>query len=161
MMHAVTPEQIQALRGETGKQYTAAQWDAVNAEQINQFRANQGNLVDGLMAGLPTLLLTTRGARTGATRLNPLTYTRDGDRYVVMASKLGAAQHPSWYHNLLADPDVTLEVGTESFAATASVADETERVRLYEAHTLRFPNYAEYQSNTTRVIPVVIFTRVP
>jgi deazaflavin-dependent oxidoreductase (nitroreductase family) len=104
MTDAATPEQIQALRGEAGKQYTAAQWDAVNTE---------------------------------------------------------AAQRPSWYHNLVADPNVTLEVGTETFAATASVADETERGRLYAAHTLRFPNYAEYQSNTTRVIPVVIFTRVP
>lgn len=161
MTFQTTPEQIQALRGETGRRYSLAEWNALNKEQIAQFRANQGNLVEGLMKGLPTLLLTTTGARTGKTRVTPLTYTLDLDRFVVMASKLGAAEHPSWYHNLVAHPIVTLEVGTEILQANASVAKGSERDRLFASHVASFPNYEDYQRNTERVIPVVVFERIP
>ena len=152
-----TQAQLEAMRGMAGVQFSAEDWDALNKEQIDQFRANQGKLVEGLMKGLPTLLLTTTGARTGKPRLTPLTYTRDGDRFVVLAAKLGAPHHPSWYHNLVAQPIVTIEVGTKCLQAKATVTTGNERDRLYVAHIASFPNYEDYQCKTERVIPVVSF----
>jgi deazaflavin-dependent oxidoreductase (nitroreductase family) len=130
-----------------------------NEDLIAQFRANGGEIKSGMFAGAPILLLTTKGARSGTARTMPLAYTKDGDNYVVIASKGGAPTHPAWYHNLVADPGVTVEVGPDAFEAKASVPDGTERDRLYDAQAAVMPNFAEYQRNTSRRIPVVVLER--
>ena len=129
-----------------------------NRQLIAEFRANGGK-VGGMFAGAPMLLLTTIGAKTGQPRVAPLVYSTDGDRLVVIASKGGAPTNPDWYHNLRANPDVTLEVGTETFPARASVPEAEERQRLFDQMATRMPGFAEYQRNTTRQIPVVVLER--
>src|SRR5436190_362091 len=109
-----------------------------NQKIIEEFRAN-GGAVGGQFAGAPMLLLTTTGARSGLARTSPVVYTKDGDRFVIIASKAGAPTNPDWYHNLLAHPEVTLEVGTETFTARASVATGDERRRLYDAQAEAMP----------------------
>ena len=153
-------EQIDLFSSTAGKHFSLEEWNALNQEQVDQFRANQGMIVEGLFKGTPLLLLTTRGACSGKPRVTPLGYTRDGDRYVVAASKLGSSKHPAWYHNLIANPVVTVEVGSERFQARASVPEGSERDRVFDAHTTFWPNIAEYQRQTTRVIPVVILERI-
>ena len=130
-----------------------------NQNVIKQFRANGGK-VGPPFEGAPMLLLTTTGARSGQHRTTPLVHTRDGDDIVVLASKGGAPSHPAWYHNLVANPEVTLEVGTETFKARARVATGEERDRLYAAQAKLMPNFGEYQQKTTRRIPVVVLKRV-
>lgn len=129
-----------------------------NLNIINEFRANGGE-TSGPFKGRPLLLLTTKGAKSGNEGTTPLVYSRDGDRYVIIASMGGAPRHPAWYHNIVANPNVTLEVGTEKFQATAAVAEEPERTRLYNAQAEMMPAFTEYQQKTTRVIPVVVLTR--
>jgi deazaflavin-dependent oxidoreductase (nitroreductase family) len=131
-----------------------------NRDLIDQFRANGGEIKEGMFKGAPILLLTTRGAKSGNTYTTPLVYTRDGDRYVVIASKGGAPTHPAWFHNILAHPNPTIEVGDERFETRASVPEGDERKRLYDAQATLMPNFAEYQSKTTRQIPVVVLERV-
>ncbi len=126
-----------------------------NAAVITEFRANSG-VVGGQFAGAPLLLLHTTGAKSGKERINPLVYTRDGDRMVIIASKGGAPTNPDWYYNVLAHPDVTLEVGTETVVARAAAADEPERTRLFDQMAAKMPGFAEYQRTTTRTIPVVV-----
>jgi deazaflavin-dependent oxidoreductase (nitroreductase family) len=128
-----------------------------NDEIIEQFRANQGTMVSGPFEGRPLLLLTTTGAKSGEPRVHPLVYTRDGDRYVVIASKGGAPSHPAWYHNIVANPRVTIEVGPDTFEAQATIPNGEERQRLYDAQAALMPNFAEYQRKTSRQIPVVVF----
>jgi len=106
--------------------------------------------------GVPTLLLTTTGRRSGESRTTPLIYGRDGDRYVVVASKGGAPRHPAWYLNLSAQPEVELQVKDEVFPARARTAEADERERLWELMTGIWPAYDDYQSKTERQIPVVI-----
>ena len=130
-----------------------------NENLIEEFRANGGE-VTGMFADSPLLLLTTRGARSGRELTVPLVYTRDGDRYVVIASKGGAPTHPAWYHNLLANPRATVEMGTESFEVDSAVVDGEERDRLYAAQAALMPGFAEYQRKTTRRIPVIALERV-
>ena len=130
-----------------------------NQQLIQQFRANGGNLPSGPFAGGKLLLLTTTGAKSGQPRTNPLAYFQDGDRIIIVASKGGAPTNPDWYHNLLAHPTVTLEVGTEKYQAQARVAEGAERERLFTQITAQSPGFAEYQRNTPRQIPVVILTR--
>jgi deazaflavin-dependent oxidoreductase (nitroreductase family) len=125
-----------------------------NAKIIEGFRANAGK-VGGHFEGATMLLLHTRGARTGRPRVNPLVYLPDGDRYVVFASKGGAPTHPNWYHNLLAHPDVTIEVGTETIPVRAVVIAGPERDGLYARQVERRPAFAEYERKTTRVIPAI------
>jgi deazaflavin-dependent oxidoreductase (nitroreductase family) len=125
---------------------------------VTEFRA-RGGKVGGYHATMQLLLLTTTGARTGQRRAVPLTYLPDGDRYLVTAGNAGADSHPAWYHNLAANPDVTVEVGTEAFKAVAVIADEAERRSLYELFAAAYPQAAGYQAQTTRPIPVVILTR--
>jgi deazaflavin-dependent oxidoreductase (nitroreductase family) len=127
-----------------------------NDEIIDQFRSNNGTMVSGMFKGAPLLLLTSTGAKSGQTRVNPLAYTRDGDRYVVIASKGGAPTHPDWYHNVVTNPEVILEVGPDRFVARASVAEGADHDRLYSAQAALMPGFAEYQRKTTRRIPVVI-----
>jgi deazaflavin-dependent oxidoreductase (nitroreductase family) len=124
---------------------------------IAEFRANGGK-VGGYFAGQTLLLLHTTGAKSGQRRVNPVAYTRDGERLVVIASKGGAPTNPDWYYNLVANPLVTVEVGTEQFEAQATVPAEPERTRLYDQMAKVMPYFAEYQRNTTRQIPVVILS---
>lgn len=128
-----------------------------NARIIDEFRANEGS-VGGMLEGTTLLLLHHVGARTGTNRINPLAYDRDGDRYVVFASKAGAPTNPGWYHNLKAHPDVEIEVGTDTIDVVATEAVGEERDRLFRRQAERSPGFAEYQAKTDRVIPVMILT---
>ncbi len=129
-----------------------------NAKVIEDFRANEGR-VGGPFEGMPLLLLHHTGARSGAARVNPLAYQADGGRYVIFASKAGAATNPDWYHNLKAHPSVTIEVGTDTIDVVASEASGDERDRLYRAQAERVPQFAEYERSAGgRVIPVIILT---
>jgi len=130
-----------------------------NKAIIEEFRANGGK-VGGYFAGVPVLLLHTTGAKSQQQRVNPLVYMTDGDRFVVAASKRGDPTNPDWYYNLVAHPLVTVEVGTEQFQARATIAAEPERTRLYDQIAAARPNYAEYQRSTTRIIPVIVLTRI-
>jgi deazaflavin-dependent oxidoreductase (nitroreductase family) len=113
-----------------------------------------------LVANRPLLLLTTTGAKSSQTRTNPLAYTRDGDRLVVIASFGGGPKNPSWYYNLVANPEATVEVGGERFRVRARVTTGEERQRLYNRQTEQAPAFAEYQKKTTRQIPVIVLTRI-
>lgn len=127
---------------------------------IDQFRANAGQILTGPFAGRRLMLLTTTGARTGRLLTKPLGFTRDGERYVVIASKGGAPTNPAWYHNLVANPQVTVEIGAERFEAQASVAEGAERERLYAQQAAQIPVFGEYQKMTQRQIPVVVLEGV-
>jgi deazaflavin-dependent oxidoreductase (nitroreductase family) len=133
---------------------------AFNRNLIAHFRENAGDIKEGVFKGAPVLLLTTRGAKSGTTYVSPLAYTRDGDRLVIIASKGVAPTHPGWYHNLVANPTVTVEVGPEKYEAKAVVTEGEERDRLFAAQAALMPNFAEYQQNTSRRIPVVVLERV-
>jgi deazaflavin-dependent oxidoreductase (nitroreductase family) len=126
---------------------------------IQEFRANAGK-VGGPFAGRSLLLLHTIGAKSGQPRINPVACVKDADRLVIIASKGGAPTNPDWYHNLLANPLVTVETGTEQFQARATVAAEPERTRLYNQMAAMMPGFAGYQQKTTRIIPVIILTRL-
>jgi deazaflavin-dependent oxidoreductase (nitroreductase family) len=130
-------------------------WNDYNTKLIAEFRANGGNVENR-----PLVLLTTTGAKSGQPRTSPLVYTMDGDRYIIIASKGGAPAHPDWYHNLRANPRVTLEVGAEQFEAQAEIVSGTERTRLYDQMAAVMPFFAEYQRNTEREIPVVVLSRL-
>jgi deazaflavin-dependent oxidoreductase (nitroreductase family) len=132
-------------------------YTARNSEVIAEFRANVGQ-VDGFDE--PLLLLTSIGAKSGKPRINPLIYHTDGDRLIVFAAHGGAPTHPDWYHNVVAHPEVTVEVGDESWAATAEVAVGQERDRLWADSTAKsYPFLVELQAKITRQIPVVILQR--
>ena len=124
---------------------------------VAEFRA-RGGKVGGYHATMQLLLLTTTGARTGQRRAVPLTYVPDGDRYIITAGNAGSDRHPGWYHNLLANPEATVEVGTEAFTTEAVIADESEREALYDLFAAAYPVLDDYQSQTTRQIPLVILT---
>jgi deazaflavin-dependent oxidoreductase (nitroreductase family) len=128
-----------------------------NARIIEEFHANEGR-VGGPFEGATLLLLHHVGARSGKDRINPLVYNRDGDRYVIFASKAGAPTNPDWYHNLKAHPNVTIEVGTDTIEVSASEASGEERDRLFNAQVERSPQFGEYQSKTDRQIPVILLT---
>ena len=132
--------------------------DAWNKSIIEEFRANEGR-VGGRFEGRLLLLLHHTGAKTGLPRLNPLAYMMDGERYVLIASKGGAPTHPDWYYNLLAHPNVTVEMGTETFAAVAKLASDPERTRLFDEMAARNPVFTTYKSKTTRTFPVFTLTR--
>ncbi|GAA2206208.1 nitroreductase/quinone reductase family protein [Nonomuraea monospora] len=125
-----------------------------NQQVIEEFRANGGQ-VGGMFEGAPLVLLTTVGARTGRRRTNPAVYLRDGDRILVFASNAGAAAHPAWYHNVVAQPRVTVELGRETLAARAVPLEGDERDRMYARQAELDPAFAAYQAGTSRVIPVV------
>ena len=143
---------------ETEQLEKTTDYNEFNRKLIEEFRANGGK-VGGMFAGAPLLLLTTTGAKTGQPRVAPLAYTTDNGRLVVIASKGGAPTHPDWFHNLRANPDVTVEVGMETFPARATIPAGAERQRLFEQMAAQMPNFAEYQRNTTRQIPVVVLER--
>jgi deazaflavin-dependent oxidoreductase (nitroreductase family) len=129
-----------------------------NKSIIDEFRANNG-VVGGQFAGAPLLLLTTTGAKTGLSRVNPLAFLADKNRHVIIASYAGGPTNPPWYHNLIANPEVYVEVGSDSFRAKAELASEPERSELYKKIADAMPAFAEYQTKTTRVIPVIALIR--
>lgn len=131
---------------------------AWNRAIIEEFRTNGGR-VGGIFEDTPLVLLTTTGAKSGKTRTTPLVYLPDGDRIIVFASKGGSPTHPSWYHNLLANPRATVEVGTDQFEVTAVELEGEERDRLYSKHAEQHPQFAEYQATTSRTIPVIALER--
>ena len=133
-----------------------------NTSIIEEFRANEGR-VGGQFEGAPMILLHTTGAKTGKEYITPLMYLADDtnpDRVYVFASKAGAPTSPDWFHNLVANPDVTVELPNEKFEARARVTEEPERERLYRAQAELMPNFADYEKLTTRKIPVVVLERV-
>lgn len=127
-----------------------------NQQVIEQFRANGGKVGDNNRL----LLLITTGAKSGQQRVSPVAYSTDGDHLIVIASKGGAPTNPDWYFNLIANPIVTVELGTETFQARATAAQGAERERLYAQHAELMPGFAEYQQKTTREIPVIILERL-
>lgn len=129
-----------------------------NQALIEEFRANGGKL-SGQLANSHLLLLTTTGARSGLQRTTPLGYGIDGGRYIVIAANAGALAHPDWYYNLLAHPDVTIEVGSERFAARATIAEGAERDHLVANQATIVPWFAAQQQKTSRQIPFVILER--
>jgi deazaflavin-dependent oxidoreductase (nitroreductase family) len=130
-----------------------------NKKIIDEFRANDGK-VGGPFEGKTLLLLHTKGAKSQQERINPVACVTDGDRLAVIASKGGAPINPDWYYNVVANPLVSVEVGTEKFQARASVAEEPERTRLYNKMVEMLPGFDDYRRKTTRVIPVIVLTPV-
>lgn len=133
--------------------------DELNQRVITEFRANKGK-VGGMFEGMPVLLMTMKGAKTGRTLIRPVCYGRDGDTIVIIASYGGAPHNPPWYHNLVANPAVTIEVGAERFEAKASVTSGQERQRLFDQMAKQMPFFADYQKKTARQIPVLVLKRV-
>jgi len=127
-------------------------------DHLRRYLATNGE--DGhIWRGVPTLLLTTTGRKSGEPRLLPLIYGKDGDRYLVVASKGGAPDHPAWYKNLVARPDVEVQVGADKFQARARTANPDERPRMWRTMAEIWPDYDKYQSSTEREIPVVVLER--
>jgi deazaflavin-dependent oxidoreductase (nitroreductase family) len=127
---------------------------------IEEFRANEGKL-SGPFEGAPMLLLHSTGAKSGQERVNPVMYRPLDDGYAVFASKAGMPTNPDWYHNLVANPDASVEVGTETIPVTARVADDAERDPIWSQQKADYPGFADYEQKTTRQIPVVILTPRP
>jgi deazaflavin-dependent oxidoreductase (nitroreductase family) len=130
-----------------------------NKQIIEEFHANGGK-VGGQFAGANLLLLHTRGAKSNQPRINPLAYFKNGDNFVIIASKGGAPSNPDWYYNILAHPEVTLEMGTERFNAHATVPERQERDRIFANVVKQAPGFGEYQQKTPRIIPVVVLKRI-
>jgi deazaflavin-dependent oxidoreductase (nitroreductase family) len=129
-----------------------------NAGVIEEFRKNHGK-VGGDFEGAPLLLIHHKGARSGKSRVNPVMYLKDGDRYLVFASKGGAPTNPDWYHNLMAHPDdVQIEVGDKKIDVNAKEIKGAERDRLYAKQSSLYSSFAQYQRNTKRIIPVIALT---
>ena len=127
----------------------------MNDRVLDEFRRNEGRV----SGGIPVLLLTHTGARSGKTYTTPLAYSRDGGRYVVIASMGGSPVNPQWFRNVARNPAVTLEVGRERFPARAQIPEEAERARLFAAQAAAYPsaNFDGYAKFTARTIPVVAF----
>lgn len=134
-------------------------WNEWNKSIIEEFRANAGK-VGGQFEGAPLLLLHTTGAKSGKERLNPLMYLPDGDRAIIFASKGGSPDNPDWYHNLVANPGVSVEVGTETYPATATVLKGDERERVWVEQKTRYPQFQGYEDSAPqRTIPVIALER--
>jgi len=131
-----------------------SEMDDFNRKVIEEFRANEGK-VGGPFEGAPVLLLTSTGAKSGEQRTTPVVYQKDGERMVIFASKAGAPSNPAWYHNLVANPTATVEVGPDTVAVEALVTEGNERERLFSRQKELMPQFAEYEQKTTRQIPVV------
>ena len=127
-----------------------------NRRLIDDLRAHSGRATSGPFAGRELLILKTLGARTRAEREHPLAFSRSGRDYVVVGSKGGAPRHPAWYHNLVAHPDVGIEVHGHAFRARARVAEGEEYDRLFNAHADRMPAFRDYRRRTTRKLPVIV-----
>ena len=132
-----------------------SKWDENNAKVIAEFRANNG-VVGGHYKGWPMLILHTTGAKSGNEREVPLVYLPDDERMVIIASAGAQPMHPAWYHNLVANPEVTVEVGPDLVRATAHVATGEERETLYARRAAKFPFFAGYEKKAARKIPVIV-----
>lgn len=131
-----------------------------NSDLIEAIRATKGQLIEGPFAGRQVLVLTTTGAKSGEKRETPLAYSRDGDDIVIVASMGGAPSHPAWYHNIVANPRVTIEVDGVKIDADARIAEGDERRRLYDQHADLHASFTEYEAKTGgRVIPVIVLQR--
>jgi len=130
-----------------------------NRQLIEEFRADRDK-GGGAMRGRPLLLLTTTGAKSGQLRTKPMMFIPDGDRLLVIASNAGAPTHPDWYRNLVAHPEVTVEVGNETFKAIATVTEGLERQRLWSRVVELYPFFADHQAKTSRQIPVIVLRRL-
>ena len=131
-----------------------------NAQVIAEFRGNHGK-VGGQFEGAPLLLIDHTGARTGKLRTNPVMYLKDGNRFLVFASKGGAPTNPDWYHNLKAHPEVRIEIGNETVDVRAEIITGPERDKLYARQASLYPQFAQYQRQTKRIIPVIAFNPKP
>jgi deazaflavin-dependent oxidoreductase (nitroreductase family) len=129
-----------------------------NKAIIEEFRANKGK-VGGHFENSSLLLLHTTGAKSGKSRINPVMYLEDKNRILIFASKAGGPSNPDWYHNLVANPELTIELGSEEFHVTATIVEEPERTELYGKMAGLNSGFAEYEKKTNRKIPVVILTR--
>src|SRR3954451_19001931 len=129
-----------------------------NDKVIAEFRANEGK-VGGAFEGAPLLLLHSTGAKSGAERVHPMMYQAVGDGFAVFASKAGADSHPAWFHNLKAHPEARIEGGTETLDVTARGLEEEEREPIWTEQKKRYPGFADYETKTDRVIPVVMLER--
>ncbi|HEY1827466.1 MAG TPA: nitroreductase family deazaflavin-dependent oxidoreductase [Acidimicrobiales bacterium] len=137
--------------------YQQPDYSLLGAEHVQRYQETDGE-VGSIWNGVPVLLLTTTGRRSGEPRTTPLIHGRDGDDYLVVASMGGAPQHPNWYRNLEATPAAQIQVKAEHIAVTARTANETEKPRLWKIVSELWPNYDAYQARTERVIPVVVLT---
>ena len=133
-------------------------WNDWDRQIIEEFRANGGN-VGGQFAGTPLLLLTTTGAKSGEPRTRPTSYLSEGGRINVFAGNRGAPTNPAWYHNLVAHPDVTVELGAEKFEARATVVDSAEGERLGRIQVQKISALAELAAKVTRQVPVILLER--
>lgn len=138
---------------------SSADYAAFTRALIEDIRTN-GRPTSGPMEGRPLMVLTTTGAKSGQPQEAVVTYTRDGDDYIIAASKSGAPTNPAWYHNVKADPEVTVETNREKFSARAAVVSGDERDRLYDQHAAERPEFRDYPSTTPRVIPVIRLSRL-
>ncbi|MEM7094567.1 MAG: nitroreductase family deazaflavin-dependent oxidoreductase [Actinomycetota bacterium] len=132
---------------------TKSQLDGFNQSIVDEFRAN-GGTCGGMFEGNDMILVHNVGAKSGVERISPLTYHPYEGDYVIMASAGGSPTHPAWYYNLVANPDITIEVGTESMEATAVLASDADRPALYESMTTAMPRFADYQAGVDREIPM-------
>lgn len=135
-----------------------ADFNEWNRQIIAEFRENEGR-VGGPFEGAPMVLVTHKGAKTGTERTTPLMYLPNGDDIVIFASKAGAPTNPDWYHNLVANPEASAEVGTDTIAVRARVAEGAERDELWERQKTAYPQFQGYEDATDRVIPVVVLER--
>ena len=140
---------------------TAWDPDAWTRNMIEDLRANGGTPSSGPLVGRPLAIMTSKGAKTGQDRIAIVTYHRDGDEFVIAASKSGADEHPAWYHNLVAHPEATFEVATDVIPVVARETTGDERQRRYEEHARLYSEFAAYPSKTSRVIPVFVLERSP
>jgi deazaflavin-dependent oxidoreductase (nitroreductase family) len=135
-------------------------YEAFTRNLIADLRAHAGQATSGPFLGKPLMLLTSKGAKSGLDRTAIITYSRDGDHYVIAASKSGAPTNPDWFHNLKANPEATVELGGEMFRARATEATGPERERLWQLHTQKLPEFLEYPKQTSRVIPMFFVDRI-
>ena len=136
-------------------------WDPAEFTKalIADMRAHGGRAASGPMAGKPLMVLTTTGARSGEPRTSIVTYHKKGDRFAIAASMGGAPKHPAWYHNLIANPDATIEVDNETFKVRATDTSGAERDRLWDEHVAELPEFGEYPKKTDRTIPMLLLDR--
>jgi deazaflavin-dependent oxidoreductase (nitroreductase family) len=137
----------------------AVDYEAYQRALIEDIRTH-GRPTQGPMAGRPLMVLTTKGAKTGEPRTAVVTYTRDGERYVICASKGGAPTNPAWYYNLIENPEATAEAGNEVFKVRATETKGAERERLWDQHAAERPEFRDYPKKTSRKIPVFVLDRV-
>lgn len=135
--------------------------NAFNENVIQEFRANGGKVGGPFEGNKNLVLITTTGAKSGRSITSPLVYVADGDRIVLIASNGGADKHPAWYHNLRANPELTVELGTETYTGKAEFTSGAERAELYDRMVAVMPQFDEYRRNTTREIPVAVVHRQP